>query len=94
MFFEITGNRIFAYQPCKLFLQLGKNFFPNRENSSAQSAVEPLRATAGMPGDAPMARLYDLMRAREHYIILGIDETGGKRRHFMAQSGRGTFRGT
>ena len=23
-----------------------------------------------------MARLYDLMRAREHYIILGIDETG------------------
>ena len=76
MFFEITGNRIFAYQPCKLFLQLGKNFFPNRENSSAQSAVEPWRATAGMPGDAPMARLYDLMRAREHYIILGIDETG------------------
>ena len=36
----------------------------------------------------------DPMRAREHYIILGIDETGGKRRHFMAQSGRGTFRGT
>ena len=53
-----------------------EKFFPNRENSSAQSAVEPLRATAGMPGDAPMARLYDLMRAREHYIILGIDETG------------------
>ena len=49
-----------------------EKFFPNRENSSAQSAVEPLRATAGMPGDAPMARLYDLMRAREHYIILGI----------------------
>ena len=53
-----------------------EKFFPKRENSSAQSAVEPLRATAGMPGDAPMARLYDLMRAREHYIILGIDETG------------------
>ena len=53
-----------------------EKFFPNRENSSAQSAVEPLRATAGMPGDAPMARLYDLMRAREYYIILGIDETG------------------
>ena len=53
-----------------------EKFFPNRENSSAQSAVEPLRETAGMPGDAPMARLYDLMRAREHYIILGMDETG------------------
>ena len=39
-------------------------------------AVEPLRATAGIPGDAPMARLYDLMRAREHYIILGIGKTG------------------
>ena len=53
-----------------------EKFFPNWENNSVQLEVEPLRATAGMPGDAPMARLYDLMRAREHYIILGIDETG------------------
>ena len=51
-------------------------FFPNWEYNSVHLEVEPLRATAGMPGDAPMARLYELMRAREHYIILGIDETG------------------
>ena len=70
--FKTMGNRIFAYQQPYLFPQLAKYFFLTGKIITTRRDARSLRPYGLCPGCVRM----DPMRAREHYIILGIGKTG------------------
>ena len=76
MFFEITGNRIYADNQPYLSPQLGKNFFLTGKIITAGRDARSLRPDCAQVASRLHPGCVRATRAREHYIVLGIDKTG------------------
>ena len=74
--FKITGNRIYAYQQPYLSPQLGKNFFLTGKIITAGRDARSLRPDCAQVASRLHPGCVRATRAREHYVILGIDKTG------------------
>lgn len=72
MFFEITGNRIYADNQPYLSPQLGKNFFLTGKIITAGRDARSLRPDCAQVVPRLHPGCVRAPRAREHYVILGI----------------------